>query len=157
MAVGHSFGGATCLTACNSDLRFKACAVFDVWLFPLSLAMAHATLRIPTLFLVAETFDNLWPKEGRKTFDNLWPKEGRKVLDGFLRRARASGVPIEAFKVIGSRHQNFSDFPVLAPGFTQALGMAGPTKPSVVIEVANKCAISFLLHNHESTEAVTWV
>jgi hypothetical protein len=37
-----------------------------VWLFPLAPETAAATLSTPTLFLVAETFDNLWPREGRK-------------------------------------------------------------------------------------------
>ena len=52
-AVGHSFGAATCLSACARDPRFTLCIAHDPWLFPLDRDIATTAPRVPTLFLLA--------------------------------------------------------------------------------------------------------
>ena len=54
-------------------------------------------------------------------------KEGVKVVDDWLRKSQQSGVEVIAYNVKGTKHQNYSDFPVLSPELTQGLGVAGAT------------------------------
>jgi len=133
--VGHSFGACTGLSTCAIDNRFRVMVAHDVWLFPMGEEMSRAELRVPTLFLSADTFDN------------LWPTEGRKVTDGLVLRSRRAGVDACEGHVLGVRHQNFSDFPVLAPQITKVVGAAGPADPVQSMGVINRCTVDFLRHH----------
>mmetsp|Transcript_616 Transcript_616/g.1427 ORF Transcript_616/g.1427 Transcript_616/m.1427 type:complete len:446 (-) Transcript_616:46-1383(-) len=131
-AVGHSFGGATAIEACSEDDRFAACIAHDAWLFPLSEPTLHLSLKVPTLLLLADTFDM------------LWPTTGRKVLDAWVQRSRESGVEVAAVHVNGSKHQNFADFTLLAPDITQGMGIAGPNEPISVHYLIARMNADFL-------------
>jgi hypothetical protein len=50
-ACGHSFGAATCITACMADSRFKACVCHDVWLFPLSEVLIETAISCVAMLL----------------------------------------------------------------------------------------------------------
>lgn len=141
-AVGHSFGASTCITVCKQDERFKACVAHDAWLFPLSGEMMQATLRVPTLFLTADTFDM------------LWPEEGKKVLDSFLIRSHEDHVDVQVVGVVGTKHQNYSDFPVLAPDLLMSIGVAGPTEPVKAMEIIHRLDSSFLEHHLSGSTTV---
>jgi len=136
--VGHSFGAATSITACQQDERFKACVAHDAWLFPLSESVATGALRVPTLFLNADTFEM------------LWPEEGNKLLYALTQRSRARKVSVRTFGVNGTKHQNYSDFPVIAPELTGAMGVRGETDPDVALGVINACGAAFLDHHLSS-------
>ncbi|EKX51989.1 hypothetical protein GUITHDRAFT_102603 [Guillardia theta CCMP2712] len=114
--MGHSFGASTAVASSFEDVRIKACIAHDAWLFPLSLETIRAVPRVPTLFLTADTFDYLWPGEGRKVINALCALQG-------------------------TFHQNYSDFPILAPDITQAIGVSGqnPEESMKVIVQLDSC------------------
>ena len=135
-AVGHSFGAATCLAACAADPRYVVCVSHDPWLFPLSADVATGTPSTPTLHLVADTFDC------------LWPTEGRKCLRGHRCRAAAMDPPVphHVLHVQGTRHQNFSDFPLLAPAFCRAIGSISETDAEEAMTTIHAMTLSYIAH-----------
>jgi len=55
--VGHSFGGAACVTALEQDRRFGAAVLFDPWLWPLSpVTLSRGVAHAPVLTLIGETW-----------------------------------------------------------------------------------------------------
>ena len=60
--LGHSFGGAACITALEEDRRFGAAVLLDPWLFPLSAAtLARGLAHAPVLTLIGETWRDSKP------------------------------------------------------------------------------------------------
>jgi hypothetical protein len=148
-AMGHSFGAATCMSTCASDPRFVVCVSHDPWLFPLSADVATGTPAAPTMHLLADTFDY------------LWPAEGRKCLHGHRKKAAAMvpPVPLHLLHVKGTRHQNFSDFPLLAPTFCRAMGSISDTDADEAMAAINALTKSFMvryLHPESLTVAGEW-
>ena len=135
VCMGHSFGALTSICAATEDARFKACVAHDAWLFPAGEDMAQSRLRVPTLFLLGDTFDMLWP---------VW---GRKMLANWVGQSRRAGVDVRALHLHGCRHQNFADFPVLIPEMSQTLGFAGQTPPGTLNQIMAECDYSFLCHH----------
>lgn len=86
------------------------------------------------------------------TFDLLWPGEGAKCIEGFQRRDEQGYVHV--VHVRGTRHQNYSDFPLLAPGFCRAIGSITDTDPDHAMAVIHALDISFAAHVFGPSAAV---
>lgn len=101
---GHSFGGATTISVCGLDKRFKCCVAEDVWWNPLEQdAYDRVAGNIPVLLLNTENFNWESLKDCRKKFLNA--------------RAQACGegdsVVTELLTMKGTSHMDQSDFPLL--------------------------------------------
>lgn len=92
VAMGHSFGGATVMTATGKNAAIKRAVLLDPWTEPLSDAVAVHAACVPTLVLNSHD----------------WAQDLRSLYRG------ATAVWLEA-EVAGTKHQDCSDQPFRMP------------------------------------------
>ncbi|KAI8837826.1 platelet-activating factor acetylhydrolase, isoform II-domain-containing protein [Chytridium lagenaria] len=113
--AGHSFGAATALVALQEDkgdLGFLGGVVLDPWMFAVD---ERVSIRVPILSIQAQFFH--------------W----RNNIECFKTLYDASPNALNAFAVIlGTKHQDVSDFPGIAPKLMKALKIAGQTSAEEV-------------------------
>ena len=96
------------------------------------------------LFLCARRWWQLTSLKCTDTFDLLWPGEGQRCIKGYQRKDTAGHVHV--LHVQGTRHQNYSDFPLLAPDFCRAIGSITDTDPDRAMHVIHSLDVSFAAH-----------
>ena len=171
LASGHSFGGATAITAAENEPLISAVVSFDPWAFPLSAAtLSRGLPRIPVLGLVGEGFA-IWRENATAlrmllspsyrtkrelegdapptvTRSNGIEKSGLRA-SGMGTRAGARGVHAASAYVAlrDVYHQSFSDFGLLAPPIMRALKYIGSTRSARdEVVLINEIALDFWAH-----------
>lgn len=109
VAMGHSFGGATVMTATAENAAIKRAVLLDPWTEPLSDAMAVRAASVPTLVLNS----------------HRWAQDLRSLYRG------ATAAWLEA-EVAGTKHQDCCDQPFRMP---IAMGMLKNMKGRVDLHV----------------------
>lgn len=171
LASGHSFGGATAITAAESEPLISAVVSFDPWAFPLSAAtLSRGLPRVPVLGLVGEGFA-IWRENATAMRLLLSPTyRTKRVLTGDAPPAvtRSNGIEKSGQRAagMGTRagvrgvhaasayvalrdvyHQSFSDFGLLAPPIMRALKYIGSTRSARdEVVLINEIALDFWAH-----------
>ncbi|KAJ3101043.1 Platelet-activating factor acetylhydrolase [Phlyctochytrium planicorne] len=119
--AGHSFGGATALTALQrNDLGFKCGVILDPWMFAVD---ATTPCTKPILSIQAQYFH--W-RDNIESFQHLY-RLSKSALP-------SSQQPLNSFAMIlGTKHQDVSDFPALAPKLMKALKVSGESDNAAVL------------------------
>ncbi|RHY58521.1 hypothetical protein DYB26_001042 [Aphanomyces astaci] len=101
VAAGHSFGGATVLSAAKRDARIKAVVGLDMWMEPLDAdVVADGVPAVPVCSIISQH----WLSEWDSHFE---------LLKTMARRCRH---PSSAFFALAqTRHNNFCDLPLFSP------------------------------------------
>ncbi|ETV76783.1 hypothetical protein, variant [Aphanomyces astaci] len=101
VAAGHSFGGATALSAAKRDARIKAVVGLDMWMEPLDAdVVADGVPAVPVCSIISQH----WLSEWDSHFE---------LLKTMARRCRH---PSSAFFALAqTRHNNFCDLPLFSP------------------------------------------
>ncbi len=125
---GHSFGGATAITASYKDKRIKACFNLDGWINPISKDIISEGISIPFLFL------------GRPSWANSNYSENYTLLKRFLEATTSSSYG----KVFNkTEHLDYTDIPLFSPIVKYVLEV-GNLSPSKSLPMINKIVFSFL-------------
>ena len=129
VAAGHSFGGATVLSAMSKNPRVRRAVMLDPWTEPFGpcSSPAHPLVRaaasgVPTAVVNSET----WAGADMRPF---------------YREARAPW--IEAI-VAGTKHQDVSDVPLRAPMTAKTIGMKGTTDSHKTLDLTSHVIDVFL-------------
>eukprot|EP00052_Salpingoeca_macrocollata_P017569 m.143347 g.143347 ORF g.143347 m.143347 type:complete len:465 (-) comp20431_c2_seq4:304-1698(-) len=132
-AVGHSFGAATVLSAAHKDSRITACALLDLWGFPLSEEVKErAVIGQPCLFLNSENFSN-------------WTSN-QDVCLAICDRAIHKNTRLDT--IMGTTHQLASDFPFLMSKFVgKKAGLLGEADAVQSKALHDAALVSFLRQN----------
>ncbi|KAF0689542.1 Aste57867_19045 [Aphanomyces stellatus] len=158
--AGHSFGGATAISACvativgndvfvtvytraKRDVRLKAVVGLDIWMEPLDADVVADGVAVP----VCSVISHHWHKEWDSHFELL------------KAQSRRCDHPNSAFLAIGkTRHQNFCDMPLFSPFLNQHFKAAGPIDPTYLLHMVGQLMASFLrqqFHGDPSFDCVS--
>jgi dienelactone hydrolase len=121
---GHSTGGGNAVQVCWLDRRCKAGLALDAWLEPISLEGLDEGLDQPFLFLWSEDWGS---DENQKRFQRL----SRNLSDDAY-----------SLEIIGTRHYDFSDLPLLSP-LSPWFGLKGPIDGERVLGIINEYVVAY--------------
>ena len=125
---GHSYGGATAITASHRDRRIKACFNLDGWINPISKDIITEGIGIPFLFL------------GRPSWANSNYPQNYTLLKKFLNATTSTSYG----KVFDrTEHLDYTDIPLFSPIAKYVLEVGG-LPPSTSLPMINKIIFSFL-------------
>ena len=124
---GHSTGGGAAVNFCGVDSRCTAGLAEDAFMTPVSQAVQDSGLTQSFLFL----FSQEWR-------DNIGSRNN-KLFDAFLPKATQ---PIGVATILGTRHYDFSDLPLLTPLAPQ-LGLKGPINGKRVVKIINDYLLAY--------------
>lgn len=113
VAMGHSFGGATCINACNKDTRLKAAIGLDAWVTTLNPKIKNEGVDVPVLLLQAEKFlreEYFWSKNNMQECEKITEKSPQSKL----------------IRIENAKHQDFLDLVIYAPFLSRLIGITGP-------------------------------
>jgi platelet-activating factor acetylhydrolase len=129
-AVGHSFGAATALTATHLDDRFGATVLLDAWMEPLDDSVRDGFgNRAPVLHLVSDPFAEWTPN-----------------AESVKRHARGCSHPLTRVKrIVGTRHNNFSDLPLFSPLINRLVKTSGSIDPVYALRMVSQLSATFLV------------
>ena len=125
---GHSYGGATAITASYRDKRIKACFNLDGWINPISKDIITEGISIPFLFL------------GRPSWASSDYSENYTLLKKFL---KATTSPSYGKVLNKTEHLDYTDIPLFSPIVKYVLEV-GSLSPSKSLPMINEIVFSFL-------------
>jgi predicted dienelactone hydrolase len=125
---GHSTGGGTAFLFCQVDERCGAGVALDGWLEPLAQEIAAQPMHKPFLFLKAEDWST--------------PENSAAIQAADTARQ----TPGSVITLLGTRHYNFSDLPLLSP-LTPQMGLTGPANGRETLALINDYTLSFFNDN----------
>ncbi|CAK8691397.1 platelet-activating factor acetylhydrolase-like [Clavelina lepadiformis] len=129
--MGHSFGGATTITAISKDKRFKVGVGLDTWMFPLNNEIYKNVNAVPFLFINTEKFQWEANVAGMRKLDK----------DTF-------GVDVERrmLTLLGTVHSSQCDFALLVdnPLLSKIFQLKGAADAFHTNAVNNKLAFGFI-------------
>ena len=125
---GHSYGGATAITASYRNKKIKACFNLDGWINPIPKNIITEGISIPFLFL------------GRPSWANSDYYENYTLLKRFL-NATTSHSYAKVFDK--TEHLDYTDIPLFSPIVKYVLEV-GSLSPSTSLSMINEIVFSFL-------------
>lgn len=155
--LGHSYGGATCISAvCKQEGSFRGAIALDGWFYPLSNEVRRQGCKVPLLMLSSQ----LWPSakfqfpyreevsRSSKTlsilgshFDHKDDNYGSCGSDGSGKKI----YPVLDLIIKGSNHQNFCDTHYIASQFLMSGGaLLGKDNPKHLIEAIDGSIVGFM-------------
>jgi dienelactone hydrolase len=132
--LGHSTGGGNAVQSCWAESRCVAGLAMDAWLVPVSDDVIESQIDQPFMFLWSEDWGS---EENKDLFDNVYGDLG----DVGYR-----------LTIVGTRHYDFSDLPLLSP-LSPWFGLKGPIDGRLVLEIVSAYSVAFFdehLKGHES-------
>lgn len=126
-AYGHSTGGGAVIQFCGSDSRCDAGLTQDAFMTPVSQDVFDQGVKQPFFFLFSQTWT-----------DDVDSKNNR-LFHEFTARL-ASPAPVAT--ILGTRHHDFSDLPLLSPLAPQ-LGLKGPINGKLVVKIINDYLLAY--------------
>ncbi|KDO24842.1 hypothetical protein SPRG_09675 [Saprolegnia parasitica CBS 223.65] len=138
--VGHSFGGATVVTAATRDTRVKAIVAMDVWMAPLDKDVVLNGPRLPVLHLISEQWVN-WTTHMETLSKNV---------------SSATHPDTQLYAIKDSRHNNFSDLGLFSPKISQLARAAGKIDVTYVLEVIADVTGAYLKPHLDNGNALSW-
>jgi predicted dienelactone hydrolase len=124
---GHSTGGGAAIQFCGTDARCKAVLGMDPFMRPVSAEVLANGVSQPSFFM----FSQFWADDTGSINNKLFHQFMPHVTNNF-------GV----IKILGTKHYDFSDLPLLSPIAPQ-LGLKGPLNGKRVIEITNAYLLDF--------------
>jgi predicted dienelactone hydrolase len=124
---GHSTGGGAAIQFCGTDPRCKAVLGMDPFMRPVSAEVIEGGVPQPSFFMFSESWAEITDSKNNRLFNQFRPHAGHSL-----------GV----IEILGTRHYDFSDLPLLSPIASQ-LGLKGPLKGSRVTEIVNSYLLDF--------------
>lgn len=124
---GHSTGGGATIQFCGTDARCTAGLAQDPFMTPVSEQVREHGLEQPFLFFFSQAWREVTDGKNNRLFDAFLPK-----------MADAVGVTT----IIGTRHYDFTDLPLLSPLAPQ-LGLKGPINGKRMIKILNDYLVAY--------------
>jgi dienelactone hydrolase len=124
---GHSTGGGAAIQFCGTDARCKAVLGMDPYMLPVSEPVLDNGVSQPGFFM----FSDGWHSDTGSTNNQLFDRFYSHVSQG-------KGVVY----IVGTKHYDFSDLPMLSPIAPQ-LGLKGPINGQQMAKIANAYLLSF--------------
>lgn len=124
---GHSTGGGATVQFCGTDLRCKAGLAEDAFMTPVSQQVLDQGVSQPFFFL----FSQAWRDAAGSRNNNLF--------DSFYAHLPA---PVPVVTILGTKHYDFSDLPLLSPLAPQ-MGLKGPINGKRVVGILNEYLLAF--------------
>lgn len=124
---GHSTGGGATIQFCGTDARCKAGLAQDAFMTPVSQDVLDQGVQQPFFFL----FSQAWADYVDSTNNQLFY--------GFYAHLTQSA-PVAT--ILGTRHHDFSDLPLLSPLAPQ-LGLKGPINGKLVVKILNDYLLAY--------------
>jgi predicted dienelactone hydrolase len=124
---GHSTGGGAAIQFCGADPRCTAGLTEDAFMTPVSQEVLDQGVKQPFFFL----FSQFWA-------DDVNSKNNR-LFNGFYSHLPA---PAPWVTILGTRHYDFSDLPLLTPLAPQ-LGLKGPINGKRVVKILNDYLVAY--------------
>ena len=125
---GHSYGGATAITASYKDKRIRACFNLDGWISPIPKDIITEGINTPFLFL------------GRPSWANSDYSENYTLLKKFL---NATTSPSYGKIFDRTEHLDYTDIPLFSPIVKYVLEV-GNLSPSTSLPMINEIVFLFL-------------
>jgi predicted dienelactone hydrolase len=124
---GHSTGGGAAIQFCGTDPRCKAVLGMDPFMRPVSTEVIKAGVEQPSFFMFSEAWAEIRDSKNNQLFAQFRPHaiDNRGVIE-----------------ILGTRHYDFSDLPLLSPIAPQ-LGLKGPLNGSRVTEIVDSYLLDF--------------
>ncbi|ETW02045.1 hypothetical protein H310_05662 [Aphanomyces invadans] len=134
-AAGHSFGGATVLTAAKRDSRIKVVVGLDMWLEPIDAdVVAEGVPDVAVCSIISQH----WMDEWDSHFEQL------KTM------ARRCRHPSSAFFALAqTRHNNFCDLALFSPYLNQYFKASGKIRPTYMLHMVGQLMGAYLRENLE--------
>lgn len=126
-AYGHSTGGGAVIQFCSTDARCVAGLAQDAFMTPVSQDVFNRGVTQPFFFLFSQTW-----------MDDVDSKNNR-LFHKFTARLSA---PAPVVTILGTRHHDFSDLPLLSPLAPQ-LGLKGPINGKLVVKILNDYLLAY--------------
>jgi len=126
-AYGHSTGGGAVIQFCATDARCKAVLGMDPFMRPVSEEILASGISQPSFFM----FSQFWVDDVKSRNNELFHQ--------FIPHATNNFGVIE---VLGTKHYDFSDLPLLSPIAPQ-LGLKGPLNGARVTEIVDAYLLDF--------------
>jgi predicted dienelactone hydrolase len=124
---GHSTGAGAAIQFCGTDSRCVAGLTEDAFMTPVSQALIDNGVSQPFFFL----FSQAWT-------DDIGSKNNL-LFDSFYSHLPA---PAPVVTILGTRHYDFSDLPLLSP-LTPQLGLKGPINGKLVVRIINDYLLAY--------------
>ena len=126
--LGHSTGAGASIGFCLVDIRCRAVLAMDLWAEPIRPEIQGLSLTQPALIMHSENWDSLdHPENNYGLIGTLVDKASDDVFEITLK---------------GTKHYDFSSLPLLSP-LTRNLGLKGPIKGDLVLEIINAQSVAF--------------
>ncbi|MEW5940771.1 MAG: hypothetical protein AB1750_13965 [Chloroflexota bacterium] len=126
-AYGHSTGGGAAIQFCGTDARCAAGLAEDAFMTPVSQEVLENSLSQPFFFL----FSQSWADEV--------DSKNNRLFGAFYSHLPA---PAPVVTILGAKHYDFSDLPLLTPLAAQ-LGFKGPINGELVVKIINDYLVAY--------------
>lgn len=126
-AFGHSTGGGAVIEFCGTDARCDAVLAQDPFMTPVSQEVQERGLTQPFLVFFSQTWSDIPDSKNNRLFNAFLPKV-----------SESAGVTT----ILGTRHYDFSDLPLLSPLAPQ-LGLKGPINGKLVVKILNDYLVAY--------------
>lgn len=124
---GHSTGGGATIQFCGTDARCTAGLAQDPFMTPVSEQVQERGLEQPFLFFFSQAWREATGSTNNRLFDAFLPKLTE---------------PVGVAAILGTRHYDFTDLPLLTPLAPQ-LGLKGPINGKRMIEILNDYLVTY--------------
>ena len=124
---GHSTGGGATIQFCGTDARCTAGLAQDPFMTPVSEQVQASGLKQPFLFFFSQAWREATGSTNNRLFDAFLPKLTE---------------PVGVTTIIGTRHYDFTDLPLLTPLAPQ-LGLKGPINGKRVVKILDDYLVAY--------------
>lgn len=124
---GHSTGGGAAIQFCGADSRCKAVLGMDPFMRPVSAEVIENGISQPSFFMFSQAWADITDSKNNQLFNRFYPN----ILKN-----------LGVISILGTKHYDFSDLPLLSPIAPQ-LGLKGPLNGKRVTEIVNTYLIEF--------------
>ena len=126
-AYGHSTGGGAVIQFCGIDPRCKSVLGLDPFMRPVSEDVLKRGIPQPSFFMFSQT----WVDDAKSRNNELFHEFIPNAMDN-----------LEVIEILGTKHHDFSDLPLLSPIAPQ-LGLKGPLNGKRVVLIVNSYLLDF--------------